>query len=261
MEDNRSLHNLCNRGKILAFKGAKGGVGTTTMAAEFCVLATSLGYSVLSVDLDNICGDLPLRLNLDPGKIRFRITDLAVFGDILDTKVFYKTATLSEDGVFVLGAPKEGTIPNDIDFVSVQRVIDSARKAFEYIILDLPPSTDHFTSHFAEMLDRTVLITTPDISALLRAKQLIESLNNGKQRINLVINRSLGNRDVIIRNEIESYLGLRASGVIPEKSFPFRLAANTGEILIKNPGKPGRELKKTLGRILKSIQEVDNDND
>lgn len=245
----------CQRGKILAFKGTKGGVGTTTLAVEFCALATSLGCKTLAVDLDHICGDLPARLNLDPGKIRFRITDLVTFGDELDPGILYKTAAVSEDGVFVLGAPQNIAFEDNINNFGIKRVIESATKAFEYLVLDLPPSTDSLTSCFAEMPDRTVIITTPEISALLRAKQLIESLNNnGKEVFSLVINRSLGSRDVITRGEIESYLGVRATGEIPEKAFYFRLAASAGEVLIRNPGKAGRELRKTLSRIMKSVQ-------
>ncbi len=237
-------------GKIVAFKGTKGGVGTTTLAVEFCALAVSLGYKTAAIDLDYICGDLPVRLNIEPAKMIFNLADLADLEDELDPRIFYKTAAINSEGIMVFGL-HDGQVPiSRLSQHKAARVFESAIKAFDYTVVDLPPTADDFPSSLANLSGCTILITTPEVSSILRARQFLEAQSaKGMRNTLILINRSLRKRDSITTSEIERYIGLSPIGVISEKTFHFRLAANTGEYLINDTGKISREIRGALGKI------------
>src|SRR5258708_471038 len=61
------------RGDVYAFVGAKGGVGTTTVAVNLAsALAKSANESTLLIDLNTVCGDAAVFVGVEP---RFSVID------------------------------------------------------------------------------------------------------------------------------------------------------------------------------------------
>ena len=90
-------------GKLLAFMGAKGGAGATTLACNFAVaLAQEPEQKTLLIDLDLPLGDAALNLGI---VAEFSAIDALQAGDRLDARFLSQLLVKHSSGVWVLAAP------------------------------------------------------------------------------------------------------------------------------------------------------------
>ena len=90
-------------GKLLAFMGAKGGTGVTTLACNFAVaLAQEPGENTLLIDLDLPLGDAALNLGI---VAEFSTIDALQVADRLDGSLLSQLLVKHSSGLSVLAAP------------------------------------------------------------------------------------------------------------------------------------------------------------
>lgn len=176
------------RSKVISFFGGKGGTGKTTLSVNIASMLAKTGKKVMLMDLDLQFGDVALALDLDA---KYSIVDLVQDRNGITIENINNFAVAHSSGISVLCAPKS---PEFADFVTpahVERIIDTMRPYFEYIIIDMPPTFSETSIVACENSEEIYLVYNPEILSLRNAKVCINILDqlHQKDKIRLIINR------------------------------------------------------------------------
>ncbi|MEA2703088.1 MAG: pilus assembly protein CpaE [Actinomycetota bacterium] len=178
-------------GEVIAIVSATGGCGKT-------FLTTNLAYHLQSrfqkrtclVDLDLQFGELSTALRLKP---RSTITDLLA-GDE-DESLSDRLAehlVVHDTGMHVLAAPDQPAEADAVDAADVGRVIEAARAAFDYVIVDTPASLSEAVLAVLEYADRVFAMATLDLPSVRNLGLLLATMKRLKvpaERVKLVLNK------------------------------------------------------------------------
>ena len=240
------------RPAVVAFHGAKGGVGTTTLAVESAVAVARAGANVALVDLDLYGGDAHYRLDVAVPPGAHTVAGLLPVIEELDGRIIGSAFSRCPCGVSLLPSP--AGLPEAALFAPehVRTVVSAARAAFDLVVLDTSSGAGDVTLEALECCDLAVIVVSPEISCLGATLKILDRLGPGgpagRPRA-LIINRSLGRSDLVTTREVEGFLGLSASAVIPEAAAAFRRAADEGQTIGSDRSGPGRIIRETAARL------------
>lgn len=212
-------------GQVAAFVSGKGGTGKTTLTAAVAGALAKCGKSVLCIDLDVGLRNLDISLGMrDEASISFQ--------DVIEGR--YDLSNAPEHptvpNLRLLTAPV-GPEPKEIDTDSFYRLLDEAKKSFDWVMLDAPAGIGEMFQLALGHATRTVVVTQAD-PACLRDAQRAGCLAKkyGPQWVRVVVNRvdpKLYRRLSTNIDDIMDTVGLPLLGLVPEHSDVL-LAANWG---------------------------------
>jgi pilus assembly protein CpaE len=153
------------RGKVYVVAGAKGGVGTSTVAAHLAYdyVKAVAGKSVCLVDLDVEKGDLAHLLGVSH---RLDISDLAQVADDLGPSTVSSAIHRDPSGVGLLLAPEHIEDVASIGDRETRLIIGAVRRQFDLVVVDAGSHVTPVSAAAVEVADEVVLVTTPDVLAL-----------------------------------------------------------------------------------------------
>jgi pilus assembly protein CpaE len=213
-------------GHVFAFVGGKGGVGTTTLAVNVATrLATMARASTLLIDLHVTYGDAALCAGADS---RFSVADALENVHRIDESFLRSLVCHTKSGLDVLASSDRAMI-GSADARIVRRLIDSASRYYQYLILDVPRSD----TTILEALEaaRIVIVANQELSTVRSVSRLATALRQryGKDRVGVVVTRYDETAE-IGREDIERVLGVPVAHVFPSN---YRLALDA-----MNRGRP-----------------------
>jgi len=226
-----------NRGKVILFAHAKGGVGTTCLAVNTAVLlATESSKPVGLLDLDVEFGDSAVYLNLHPSRT---LADLkAPPGALVDETLFEGFVTESGSVRLVVGSdfPERAEL---VTLPAIQLAIDRLSATCQYVLIDAPASFSERTLTALDTCDLVCLVTSPSLPSLKATRRclvLLETLGVAPARVLLVLNHSTTH--AMDCDAVAVVLGRRPDIVI-QNSENLDNAASTGRPLVTaNPADP-----------------------
>ncbi len=180
-------------GRVHAYYGAKGGVGTTTLAINSAIaLHTELKRKVALVDANLQFGDH--RVFLDMGPDQRSIVD-AVSATSIDADLLRRVMVRHESGVDLLLAPPT---PEAAEAVSGElhhllRIVELLRLAYDYVIVDMGKHLDDHMLDVIGAADRLVVVMTADLSCVKNVRLVLATmaqLGVPDERLLLVLNRA-----------------------------------------------------------------------
>ena len=130
-------------GTVTALIGARGGVGTTTLAVNLAWhLANRQSRRVALVDLDLQTGDCALALNIKPNP---GLREALVNPNRVDSTLLERVMTPIGHRLFVLSSEEPLRDDLEITAEAVGTLVGALREQFHYIILDVPriPATPY----------------------------------------------------------------------------------------------------------------------
>jgi pilus assembly protein CpaE len=180
-----------DRGKVVLFAHAKGGVGTTSLAVNMAVLlAEQSSRPVGLLDLDVEFGDSAVYLNLRPNRT---LADLqAAPGALVDEASFEGFVTDTGSVRLVVGSD----VPERAELVTlpaIQLAIDRLNATCEYVLIDSPASFSERTLTALDTADLICLVTSaslPSLKATRGCLHLFDNLGVRADRIRLILNYS-----------------------------------------------------------------------
>jgi pilus assembly protein CpaE len=200
-------------GQIYAFVGAKGGVGTTTVAVNVATALARLSThdETLLIDLHLAHGDAAVFLGQEP---RFSVVDALENTHRLDDVFFRSLITKTKSGVNLL-ASSDRVMVSPLDGRRVRTLLEFAATHFRYVVLDVPRS-DGAVLDALEGVARIVVVANQELATVRSSSRMAASLRQryGKDKLTVVVSRA--DRLAEIRHEDVE----RAVGSPVRHSFP-----------------------------------------
>ncbi|MGN6468104.1 MAG: AAA family ATPase [Rhizobiaceae bacterium] len=220
-------------GRSIAFIGAKGGVGSSTIAHNVAWSMSNLfGTEVVVADLDLAFGTANINFDQDPAQ---GIAEAVFSPERIDEVYLDRLLAQCAEHLSLLAAPSTLDRVYDFDSNAFAQVIDIAQRSAPHLVLDVPHVWNGWTRTTLAQADEIVITATPELANLRNAKNLIDTLK--KLRPNdvpphLVINQAgIPKRPEISAKEFGESLDLTPLAVIPFDAQLFGNAANNGRML------------------------------
>ena len=264
----RRQHQDQNRGQLLAFMGAKGGCGVTTLVTQVgALLAKSCSRSALIVDLHPDFGDAALYLKLT--NTHYHFFELLDNTDRLDGDFLQSFVLRHSSGVELIPAP-EGTAASRDGLApgALSSALDFLRSRYEFVLADLPPSLNDENLTLIRECDQFYLVAVAEVSAvrnIVRQIEYFKQKDTPLEKLRVVLNRH-HKRNVITDAQIEKVTDQKIFWRVPNE-YPEVVKTihegdpisqlSSSEVTRSLEGwaasigkKPGSDTKKTNGGLL-----------
>lgn len=219
-------------GRVIAFCGARGGVGATTLAVngilQLAAMAQNQSVGQLALlDLHLHDGSAAMMLGARPGTgLRVALEDPS-----RSDALFLERATIALDQrLHLVAADEAADNAPPVTAEGVVHVFDVLRRRFNYIFVDLPVPVPPEMRMVLRLAWHVVVVLHPDLPGLRDAHALRQSatIASGADRVFTVLNRS-DMRGGLKRDLIERGLGRAPDFVIPDLGGRMSEAVNLGK--------------------------------
>lgn len=223
---------------LVVVMGAKGGVGTTTVAINLGVqLAQMAKKRTVILDYARPIGHAALLLDL---QARFSIRDAVENLDRLDGHFFGGLLTRHRSGLEILAGMSHPEEWQRVPVDALARIVNVAQSAFDFVILDYGTI---YTAEWSAIfpLARMVLFVTeanvPALWALQRHLTAIAPLGLDPERVRIVINRWHRGDDEVLKS-VEKDFRSPIFARLPNDFRQVSEAVNQGTPLSRNHNNP-----------------------
>ncbi len=220
-------------GRQVAFCGAKGGAGVSTVAHNIAhSISERLQTGAVLVDLDLPFGTAGLDFNQDPLQ---GIADALSQPDRLDSVLMERMMARCTERLSLFAAP--ATLDQDYDIAAeaYEEVTQKIRGSAPFVILDLPHIWNAWKRKIVTSSDDLVIVATPDLASLRNAKNIIDLVRRARPNDappRLVLNQvGVPGRPEIPVKDFGQALGVTPAAVLPFDPKLFGQAANNGQMI------------------------------
>ena len=221
-------------GRSFAFVGARGGVGSSTVAHNVAAsMARIYSSDVILADLDLPFGSAGLGFNLDRHEGMAQALQDA---SRLDDGLFERLLSRCGDHLSVLAAPASLDTCSDLAEGAFERVLDIARSNVPFVALDIPHVWTPWAKKTLLTADEIVITAVPDLIGLRNAKNLIAVLQQARPNDappKLVLNQvGVPKRSEIKPGQFAKALNVEPIACIAFEPSTFSAAANNGRMIV-----------------------------
>lgn len=224
--ENKTVNESC---KIISTFSNKGGIGKTSIAVNLAIeLAQLSKEKVALVDLNLQLGDVATFLDLTPS---FAMDYIANNIQNLDDNELLKTLTRYKNtSLYVIADPLNIDKSKEITSAQIEEILQSLKKSFSYIVIDIGTNIDSKTIKALDMSDLILLVATvnlPAIRSIQRCMEMFNKLGYTQDKIKLVLNRYMENEE-IKTSDIEEVVKQKVYWKIPNNYLTMMSAINKG---------------------------------
>jgi pilus assembly protein CpaE len=214
--------------RVLAVVGAKGGVGTTTVAVNLAAALTGPETSVVLIDLHAYAGTIAWQLKLKGTSLADLIS---LPPDGIGPARLESTVVTLPYGLKVLRSPPLGTNVVELPEDTIGPLVRGATALADYVILDLPHILTAASRQALELSDMALLVLAPDAVCVACAEEVLSLLQGygltGDAVGMVIVNRTQTTTAVPVA-EIERKLLQASLGVIPPAQDELSVAERKG---------------------------------
>lgn len=234
-------------GQVIAFVGAKGGVGTTTLAVNCAAsLAKTAGSPPLLIDLHVARGDAALLLGAEP---RFSVLDAFENLHKVDESFLAGLVEKTQTGAHVLASTSR-PVNVTTSPTAVRTLLELAARRYRITVLDVP-RTDPAMLEALDPATVIAVVTSQELSAVRGAAATVATLRQryGSQRLRVVINRYDKNGPVSAK-DIAKAVGEPVACMIPSDYRVAAEAINVGRPIVTEDGRLAKALRAASGELV-----------
>lgn len=220
-------------GRVLSVVGAKGGVGSSTIAHNLAWhLATGLELGTIIADLDLGFGTAGLDFNQDPLQ---GIAEAVFAPERVDATLVDRLLAKCGENLNLLAAPATLDRPYDFSETSFDALLDTLRASTPWVVLDIPHTWNAWTRRMLIGADEVVVVAAPDLANLRNAKNIMDNIRNARPHDHppwLILNTvGMPRRPEISSANFSKTLELHPAAVVPHDAKLFGVAANNGQMI------------------------------
>lgn len=220
-------------GRTIAIVGAKGGVGSSTVAHNVAwAIARNLDASTVIADLDIAFGTAGLDFNQDPPQ---GVADAVFAPERLDANMLDRLLSRCSENLSLLAAPAMLDRTVDLGEDAFELVFDLLRASVPCIVLDVPHLWTGWAKRALVGADEVAIVAAPELASLRNAKNLVDLLRAARPNDSmprLILNQvGLPKRPEIEASEFAKAVGIEVMTSIPFDAQLFGTAANNGQMI------------------------------
>lgn len=202
-------------GKTLAFTGAKGGAGATTVALNVATILAQQGRSVVAIELRPYHGGFALQLRHTPSR---NLGDLLELDPLHITPREVKThLTQLPCGVKALFAPQRAYEFKETQPEQAQALLKAACQLADYVILDVPSTPSAITQTALRDCDSVLLVVERDATCVAAGRAMVDLFKSwevAEKSLAAVVITSSPMSSFLPLADVQSQLGCGIAGVI-----------------------------------------------
>jgi pilus assembly protein CpaE len=187
--------------RVVIFYGAKGGVGTTTLAINTAIaLHKELGKRVCLIDANLQFGDH--RVFMDLGLDKMSIVDLAT-APAFDIELIRHILVRHESGIDLLLAPPSPETAELVTSDHLPEIINQMAGEFDYIVLDVDKRLDEVNLRIMDVAQTIFVVMTADLPCLKNVRLVLETIGHlgyAEGKVKLILNRSSAFTGINVKN-------------------------------------------------------------
>ena len=218
------------QGTITAVVGAKGGVGTSTVAL-MAAAQLAQGARTCLVDLDVRGGDLAAMTGIS---VRRSITDLADIAAEVSAREISEVMYPLPGGIALLPAPEQGETGEMLTESATRQILTMLRYQFDHVVLDCGNRLDDILAMGLDSADRALIVATPDAPALRSVRRLSDALDRldiaRGRPFGLVVNLTSRQREIQPATAAKM-TGVALAASIPDLTAQIEMAVNSNTLL------------------------------
>lgn len=229
-------------GRVVAFVGAKGGSGSSTIAHNIAWgVAKNLSTEVVIADMDLPFGTASLDFNQDPTQ---GLADAVYAPERLDDVLLDRLLAKCGENLSLFAAPASLDRDFDLSAAAYDPIIDIVRKNVPVVVVDLPHQWNGWIKKVLLAADDIVITAEPDLANLRNAKNILELIKQGRpndRKPFLLMNKvGMPKRPEISTKDFAEAMGIEPTAVIAFDPQLFGTAANNGQMIqeISQTAKP-----------------------
>jgi pilus assembly protein CpaE len=220
-------------GRSIAFIGAKGGVGSSTIAHNVAWAMSSLFKSeVVIADLDLAFGTANINFDQDPAQ---GIAEAVFSPERVDEVYLDRLLAQCAEHLSLLAAPSTLERVYDFDPEAFSQIIETAQRSAPLLVLDVPHIWSGWSKSTLIKADEIVITATPELANLRNTKNMVDMLKRLRPNDpppKLIINQAgVPKRPEIAAADFAEPLGISPMAVINFEPLLFGNAANNGRML------------------------------
>ncbi|TPI73929.1 CpaE family protein [Mesorhizobium sp. B2-8-9] len=220
-------------GRSIAFIGAKGGVGSSTIAHNVAWAMSSLFKSeVVIADLDLAFGTANINFDQDPAQ---GIAEAVFSPERVDEVYLDRLLAQCAEHLSLLAAPSTLERVYDFESEAFAQIIETAQRSAPLLVLDVPHVWSGWTKSTLIKADEIVITATPELANLRNTKNMVDMLKRLRPNDpppKLIINQAgVPKRPEIAASDFAEPLGITPMAVINFEPLLFGNAANNGRML------------------------------
>ncbi len=216
-------------GTIVAFFGAKGGVGTTTLAVHLAAyLVQNNKKKTLLIDKHRQFGHVCVYLGIDGSGFHFQ--ELVRNVNRLDSELLTGFVTKTPGGLDVLSSPDVGHDARAMNPDDVASTLDFLRSEYDYVVVDCDPTLDDTNLSVIAAASQVYVVATPEISAIRDLSRYCDDLvrlDDTNDKIKVALNR-YSSQFAVGLEHIEKAIRLPVTFTIPNSYVELVRSANLG---------------------------------
>jgi pilus assembly protein CpaE len=229
-----SQRPLAQVGRVFGFVGAKGGVGTTTVAVNVAAALGGIGKPdrTLLIDLHQAGGDAALFVGVEA---RFSIVDALDNTHRLDQNLLRSLVVEAGPCVDLLAA-SDRAVAGHLEAAKVRRLLEFAPSVYKHVVIDLP-RTDGPIMDALDHVHAIVIVANQELATVKSAGRLANALRQryGRDRVSVVLSRSDRQAD-IGHADVERVVGCEVGTTFPSDYRLALQALNKGRPLVLDGG-------------------------
>ncbi len=240
--------------KIVVITSGKGGVGKTTTAINLGAAMNYFGKDVLVIDANLSTPNVGIHLNSPEVPVNLN--------HILSEKADVSEAVYEhESGLKIL--------PSSLSIKELKRLkpekLKNFKKDFEkladYIIIDSAAGLGHEAQAVIEMADELIIVTNPEMPAIVDALKAIKLAEQNKKPILGVIVTRVKKNDIEMQAEtVKEMLEIPVLGMIPEDLIMQKALKEKDAVVHVYPkSRPSKAYKEIAARLIDEIYDSDKD--
>ena len=237
--------------RSIAIASGKGGVGKTSLAINLGIVLSQMGKRTIVVDADVSMANVGLMLGIERAPISLHNV---LMGE-----------TNIKDAIYE-GPYKMKYVPSSLSTERIKKLVMERLKPgvselellADYVLIDCSPGLNRESEAVMLSAKEMIIVLTPDTSSLANAMKIANfARKNGVGLLGVAVNKVLGDKSDIKKDEIETMLATKVIASIPEDLEMRRATALQVPLMVKSPFSPSARAIRFLAAYLtgEKIQE------
>lgn len=240
-------------GRVVVFCGARGGVGTSTLAVNTALHLATLSHThVALLDLHLVGGSVALMMGTRPSQGLRAALEAPERADGL---LLDRVSVVVDERLKVIAAEEAFDAQFDLSEAAVLRVVDLLRQRSNFVLIDLPtPPPPQMWALLAEA-NLAVIVLGPDLTSVRNARALRQLLaSTGAQNNSFTVLNRYGLPGGLDQELVTKGMGVAPDSIIGDLGRQLLQAENLGVPAVRKSD----ALRRALGPLVQEISGIEH---